>query len=246
MSKKTNEQEKTEVATPDNKVAEITKDIKNLEKKSGGFAVIMTQEEFDKANAFLIELKGRLNRVNDIVEFFTKPHKEARKRALEAMNEIAAKFAESIASYEKVEKAIKRSMSDYRLMIEKEAREKEEAARKTAEEQRKKDDAARQKAIDAGKPVPPPAPMPVAPTPVERPAATTRTSAGKSTAKKVIKFRVLDANAIPKKYRDLVYAEAVKAGILDKILKPIVNVEGMDCKIAGVEVYEDFDFAVSA
>lgn len=241
MSKKKNENDSAEVVvvSPEVKVTEIAADYKKFEKKSTAMVTILGEEDYSKANDFLIEVKGRINRVKALKEEYIKPLKENIKK-LESL------FTEPQKNYEQIEATMKRAMGDYRLMIEEEARKKEAEIKKQQEEEARIAAEKAKEAAAEGKPVPVPVPKPIVATQVARPEATVGNDAGKSTAKKVVKFEITDADAIPKKYKDLVYAEAVKKGILKTILTPIVKVEGMTCDIKGIRVYEDFDISVTA
>jgi len=234
MSKKKSEvNNEIVVVSPEVKVTEIAADFKKFEKKSTAIVTILSEEDYSKANDFLIEVKGRINRVKALKEEYIKPLKDNIKK-LEAL------FTEPQKNYEQIEAVVKRGMASFRLMIEEEAKKKEAQLKAQQAEDEKKALEAKKK----GEPVP--VPKPIVNTQVARPDSTVGNDAGKSTAKKVVKFEVLDADAIPKKYKDLVYAEAVKKGILEQVLRPVVKVEGMKCDIKGIRVFEDFDISVTA
>lgn len=215
------------------KVQEIASDFKKFEKKSGALVTILSEEDYAGANDFLIEVKGRINRVKALRDEYVKPLKENIKK-LESL------FTEPQKNYEQIEAVVKRAMGNYRMMIEQEARKREEEFRKKQEEETRK----AREAAKKGEPVPVPKPI-VAPE-IMRPESTVRNDAGKSTAAKVVKFEVIDADKLPKKYKDLVFDMAVKKGLVEQVLRPVVKVEGMKCAISGIRVYEDFDISVTA
>jgi len=220
MSKKEIEQ------SPEQKVIEIAKDYGKLEKKSEKI-IISDEKQYAEANAFIVEIKGRINRVKALKNEYVKPLKENIKK-LESL------FTDPIKNYEKIEFATKRLMSDFRIEEERKAREEEEKLRKQQEKEA-------EKAEKKGEPAP------IAPiATVERVAPTIKTEAGKSTASKVVKFKITDANKLPKKIRDAIYAKAIERGLAEQFIRPIVKVEGMNCKITGIRVYEDFDISVTA
>jgi len=219
--------EASPVATAEEKVAEIGKDLSKFEKRQVGVSVIENDGGLASANEFLVDVKGRINRIKELKDEYVKPLKESVKK-------IESLFNTPLRSYEQIESGVKRAMSDYRLECEKVAKAEEERLRKLRE-------AEAAKAKKQGKPAPT---APVAT--VERKEATMNTSAGKSTAKKVVKFEIVDANAIPKKYRDMVYLRAVERGLLDPIIRDVVKIDGMNTNVPGVRVYEDFDISVTA
>jgi len=221
------------VASPEVKVQEIALDFKKFEKKSGSMVTILSEEDYRSANDFLIEVKGRINRVKLLKDEYIKPLKE-NIRKLESL------FTDPQKNYERIEAIVKRSMGDFRLMVEKEAREQERLFHVKQEEENRK----RLEAAKKGEDVPAPKPM-IAPT-VVRPESTIKSDEGKSTASKVVKFELIDASKLPKKYKDLVFDLAVSKGLVEQVLRPVVKVEGMKCDITGIRVYEDFDISVTA
>jgi len=232
-NKKIDEENGVIIVSPEVKVNEIASDFKKFEKKSNNIVTVLSEEDYAKANNFLIEVKGRINRVKELKNGYIKPLKENIKK-LEIL------FTEPQKNYEQIETVVKRAMGDYRLMIEEEARKKEAEIRKQQEEEAKKALEAKKK----GEPVP--VPKPIITSEVVRPNPTMKNELGRSTSRKVIKFEIIDSEAIPKKYKDLVYAEAVKKGILKSVLAPVVKIEGLKCTIKGIKVYEDFEISVSA
>lgn len=213
--------------TAEQKVVEISKDLATFEKRQPKIIVITDEKSLAVANDFLVEVKGRVNRIKALKTEYLAPLKESVKKIEELFNN-------PLKNYEQLETAVKRAMSDFRIAEERKAR--EEEARLEAE---------RKKQIEAAGKKGNPAPI-IPKATVERPQATVKSEGGKSSSKKVVKFRITDPDAIPKKYKDLVYAKAVEKGILEQIIRPVVNLEGMKTDIAGVEVYEDFEISVSA
>ena len=226
--------EKTQ--SPEEKVVDISKDFKKLSVKSEK-ATITKEEHYVEANTFLVEIKGRINRVKALKLEYVKPLKDNIKK-LESL------FIEPINNYEEIERHIKRLMSDFRLKEENEAREKEAKLREK-----------REKEIEKAKKKGKPAPITPVPT-IERKEATVKTESGKSTSKKVIKFEIEDATKLPKKYRDQIFAKAVEKGIADQVMRPQMKL-GLEIsrdeksgevvtKLSGVKVWEDFDISVTA
>mgnify|MGYP003137110400 CR=1 FL=1 len=223
---------------PEDKVAEISKDIVKIEKRQSNIAVT-SQEEYDSANEFLIEVKGRINRIKELVEQFNSPHQEIRRTALAAMQANTALFAEPLEKYQAIESGVKRVMGDWQLAENKRIREEEEKARKEQEEA----EAAAAEAAKNGEevaPAPAPAPRPV----VAQPKKTQSTESGSSTAKNVVKFEITDVLSLPKKYRDLILEDALKRGHANTIIDKFVKAEGLKFKAKGVRVYEDVDISV--
>lgn len=225
MPKKNDE---VEVIAPEKKVAEIAKDFKKLDKKSQTLVVVQSEEDYGKANEFLVEVKGRINRVKALHTEYVKPLKDHIKK----LDEL---FKEPQRNYEAIESSVKRAMSDFRVEQNRIAAE-EEAKRKAEEE------AAAKEAEANGDKAPAPAPQP----PAVKPTTTHRTDAGKSSEVTVTKFEITDVNKLPKKYKDAILEEALKSGLADKVLRPYVKADGMKFKANGVRVYEDVEIRVSA
>ena len=227
---------KEKIQSPEEKVVDISKDFKKLSVKSEK-ATITKEEHYTEANAFLVEVKARINRVKALKLEYVKPLKDNIKK-LESL------FNDPIKNYEGIESHIKRLMSDFRMEEERKARAEEAKLRAKREKEIKK-------AEDKGKPAPV-TPVPI----VERKEATVKTDEGKSTAKKIIKFQIEDAEKLPKKYRDQIFAKAVEKGIADQIMRPQMKL-GLEIsrdeksgdvvtKLKGVKVWEDFDISVTA
>lgn len=216
---------KNENLSAEKKVEEINVALVDLQKKLV-VKEITTDKALEKTTQDLILVKGYINKIKDIRDQFIKPIKE-NIRNLEKL------FTDPQKKAEEFEALLKKEISAYRLMLDKKAKEEEDRLRKEQEKEIKKAEA-------KGKVAPV---VPVAT--VERMPVTTKTESGKSSAKKVVKFEITDANAIPKKYRDLVYYKAVEKGLLDQVIRQLVKVDGMNLNMAGVRVYEDFDISVS-
>lgn len=215
----------TEVA-PEKKVEQIAKDITKYEKGAGNL-VIDSEDGYQGASAFLGEVKGRINRVKEIHTEYVQPLKDHVKK-------LDALFKEPIKSYEAVEAQVKRAMADYRIAEDK--RQAEEQARLNEEHEKA------QKEAEKTGDVPVPTPPPVAP----KMAATVESGDTKTTSSKVVKFEVTDPNKLPKKLRDAIYELAVKKGLADQIVRKEVSIHGMNAKITGVRVYEDYQISASA
>jgi hypothetical protein len=225
-----NKKEAEVVVLPEQKVDEISKDIKSFGKKLEGFLAPSTPEQYTKTVAFAQEVKGRINRVKEIVDFFVKPHQEARARALDEMKKIEALFAPTLNSYLEMERSLKGAVSTYHAEQERLAREEEDRLRREREKKEAK----------TGKPSL--APLPT----VERVAPTMKTETGKTTAKKVWKFEVVNLAELrkDKAFMDLFWNAVVEKGIHDSIIRNMVRAGVRE--IGGVRIYEDFDVSISA
>jgi hypothetical protein len=230
MPKTKKETEETEVVIlPEQKVEEISKDIKTFGKKAESFLAIKSQEDYNKTTAFIVEVKGRLNRMKEVIEFFTKPFQDARKKALDDMKKVEALFAPSLNSYMDMESNLKMAMSSFKMNEDRRIREEERLAR----EKREKED--RNGNFN-------PAPMPT----VERVAPTVATDKGKATANKVWKFEVLQLAELrkDKAFMDSFWNATVEKGLHEQVLRNMVRAGVRE--VAGVRIYEDFDISVRA
>ncbi len=182
-------------AMPEVKLAEITKEVDNIQRKATTI-VVTSAEELKDATVFVSGVKARMDKIEEWRLFFTKPLLDQKKK-------IDDLFKAQAQPLERVFATVKRAMSDYALEVERKAREEEEKLRKAREAQDAKREA-------AGKPIN------LAPVrTVEREAATVRTEAGSSTQKKFWTFEVTDATKVPKKYTkvdETAIRNAVKAG----------------------------------
>lgn len=231
--KKTTAAKKVVADTPEAKVAEIEKAIIPLQKEASA-VVIKSEEDFAEATTLVAKVKGYINRVTEVQEFFTNPHKKARADALTAMRKIEALFAPKLVPLEAMEKSIKRAMSDYRIEQENKTR---------AEEKRLQDirDKANEKREEEGKgqiltPV----------KSVERPMATMKTEQGNATMKKTWKHETTDRDALytDKAFLAKLFTFCIEKGHDEQVLRAMVK-EGVR-EVAGVRIYEDFDVSVAA
>lgn len=223
------EEAKVEVVTAEQKIVQITTDLAGFEKRKPKIVVIKDEKQLAQANDFLVEIKGRVNRIKAIKTEYLEPLKESVKK-MESL------FNDPLKSYEEIEAAVKRGMADFRIEQEKIAQAEEARLKKQRD-----DEEAEAKKNNKPAPI-----APIVSVARVQSGMVSKSGAGSSSSTKVVKFTVEDSEAIPKKYKDLVYAEAVKKGILDQILRPIVKVEGMKTDIKGVRVYEDFVISVKA
>ena len=222
--------------SPDEKLVLISADIKKI-KKRVGIIKITDEKTYASANKLVIDIKNRVNRLDELKDETVKPIKDF-------VKVVEAKLKEPRDKYSSMELTVKRSMSDFQIEEESKVREKEAKLRAKREKEIEKAEA-------KGKPAPV-TPVPI----VERKEATVKTDEGKSTAKKIIKFQIEDAEKLPKKYRDQIFAKAVEKGIADQIMRPQMKL-GLEIsrdeksgevvtKLKGVKVWEDFDISVTA
>lgn len=230
MAKKAEKkEEKVVVVSAEQKVMEITKDLGGFEKKQPRVAKIENEKGLEKANEFLVDVKGRVNRIKALKEEYVTPLKDAVKK-------VESLFNEPLKSYEEIEGLVKRGISDFRL-------EQDRLAKIEADKIKKQQEEAAEKAKEQGEP----APVSVAPMPsIQKPETHMKTDNGSSSSSKVVKFEVTDPNELPKKYKDLILEEAFKKGIHNTIIRKVVATEGMKTNIKGVRVFEDYQVSVSA
>lgn len=218
--------------TPEMKIAEISKEVARVEKEASGM-VVKTKEDYEAASAFLSSVvKPRVNRIKELVEFFTAPHKKARQDALNAMRDIDAMFAKTLAPLENIERNVKAAMSGY--LREEDAKARKEEARLAAlrEKQNERREEKGQDAIVA--------PLPT----IERSEATVKSDVGgKTTAKKVWKFEIENASQLPSHIVNEVLRRAADKGIVSSVIRDAVS--GGAREIAGVRIYEDFDISAT-
>lgn len=220
------------VETPEKKIAEISKEIAKVERDAKGIAV-KTKEDYEKASVFLSgTVKPRINRITELMKFFTDPYVEQRRVALAKKQEIEALFEKQLAPLTEIETSIKRAMGAF-LRAEEEAIRKEEA--RLAALRAKQDERREEKGL-----APIATPLPT----IERPVATVQGEAGgKTTAKKVWKFEIEAYSKLPQSVIDEVLYQAKEAGIYEKVIRKMVA-SGVR-EITGVRVYEDFDISAS-
>lgn len=233
MAGKTAKKVTPKVETPEAKIAEISKEITRVEKEAQAI-VITDREGYEGASKFLSgTLKPRVNRIKELVELFVKPHQDARRNALEAMKQIENLFAPSLTKLETLERNIKQGMAGF-LRAEEEAARKEEARLQKLRE--KQDERREEKGLE-----PILAPLPT----VERQETTVKNEeGGKTTAKKVWKFEIVNRHAFAENVTSAILEEAYATGLTEKVVRKMVNA-GMR-ELAGVRIYEDFDISASA
>lgn len=228
MAKKTKEKEDKLVIVPEQKVEEMSKDIKSFGKKVDSYLKIKTREDYEKTTKFIVDVKARINRVKEVLEFFVKPHQDARKKALEEMKKIEVLFAPSLKSYEDMECALKEAMSGWQREQDKLARDEEDRLRRLREKREE-----RTGEIDL-------TPLPT----IARQEAVVSSDSGKATAKKVWKFEVVAYSELPKKVVDEILYQAKERGITEMVIRNMVKAGEREIK--GVRIFEDFDISVQA
>lgn len=203
------------VDTPESKIKEISADVKKQQSVAQKL-VVTSPEEVVKATEFLGGIKARLKKIEDLRTAFVKPLNDHVKT-------INAMFKEQSSPLEAIETTVKRSISDFKLEEEKKARAEEARLAKIRDTANAKREEKGQDQIFT----------PVKT--VERSEQTVNTDAGRSTAKKVWKYRIVDIDKVPRQYLrcEIKHSEVTKA----------IN-EGL--KIEGLDIYEDFDISVTA
>ena len=225
---------KVKIQTPETAIAEIGKELAEITKSSEKIITIKSQETYEEASLFLSStLKPRINKIKETSNFFTEPYVEQRRVALENKNRVEGLFNQTLKPLLDLELSIRKSMSTY-------LREAEEIARKEEEkllEKREKQDAKREaKGLD---PIATPVPT------IERPVATVKNdSGGKTTAKKVWKFEIVDYDNLPEVVTTMVFQLAKEKGLVDAIVRDLVK--NGERKMEGVRIYEDFDISTRA
>lgn len=213
--KKTTKKDVAEVpATPETKIAEISKDVSVMQGKAAAL-VIKTPEDYTQATEFLVTLKARLKRVEELRLFFVEPIKKHAKS-------IDAMFKEQSFPLEQTELKVKRVMADYTMEQDRIARAEEE---RLAKLRAKQDERREEKGME-----PVAVPLPT----VERPMGTTQTVGGSATTRKVWKYRVTNLDAVP---RELLRCEVAH-------VKVQAQIDGGARAIAGLEIYEDIEVSV--
>lgn len=202
--------------SPEVKIAEISKEVAKVE-KTASVMVVKTEEDYKTANEFLVGLKGRLKRIEELRKFFVQPLNEQVKK-------INAMFGEQSAPLEAIESKVKRAMADFQL-------EKDRAARKEEERLAKLRAAQDERREEKGL-APIATPLPT----IARPETTVASESGKSTAVKVWKFEVVDINLVP---RHLLRCEVKHAAVQAQI-------DAGARQIDGLRIYEDVEIRASA
>lgn len=203
-------------ATPETRIAEISKEVAEVE-VSAAAVVVKSPEDYNTANDFLVDVKGRIKRIEEMRLFFVKPLKDQAKN-------IDAMFAKQSAPLEAIEAKLKRAMADFQLDQDKAAKKEEERLAALRDKQNERRD---EKGL---------APIAVPLPTVARPDATVRTGGGTSTAVKVFKFRITDIDKVP---RHLLRCEVKHAAVQAQI-------DAGARQIDGLEIYEDVEIRASA
>lgn len=216
-AKKVVKEPKVEVpATPESKIAEISKEVSVVQKK-GAEMVVNSEESYAVATDFLLGVKGRLKRIEELRVFFVKPLRDLAKK-------YDAMFAEQSVPLERIETAIKRSMGDYRLEQDR-AAQKEEA--RLAALREKQDERREEKGL-----APIATPLPT----IARPQSTVQGVGGAATTMKVWKFEVVNIDDVP---RHLLRCEVAHS-------KVQAQIDAGARDIAGLRIYEDVVVKASA
>lgn len=229
MAKK---KEKEVEATPESKVAEITKEIAKVEKLA--IVEVKTEADYEEASKFLSgTVKPRVNRIKELIKFFTDPYVEQRRVALENKQKIEAMFEKQVVALENIESATKKAMSVFLRIKEEEARKEEERLRKLQE---KKNERREEKGQE----------LDLTPAPsVERVDTTIKNEeGGKTVAKKVWKFEIENYSLLSKDVQARVFELARDKGLVDQVVRDLVRAGTRE--LAGVRIYEDFDISASA
>lgn len=209
------ETKKEAVMTPESKIKEISTDVKK-QITIAGKIVVEKQDDVVKATEFLGGIKNRIKKIEELRTLFVKPLNDHVKT-------INAMFKEQSAPLEQIESKVKRAISDYKLEEDRKARAEEarlEKIRATANAKRKEKGVA-------------PIETPLAT--VDRSEQTVNTEAGRTTTKKVWKFRILDINKVPRQFLRCEVAHAEVIGAINSGVR----------EIDGLEIYEDYQVGVS-
>ena len=202
--------------TPEVKIAEISKEVSVVEKRAASMTV-KTKEDVALATEFVVNVKKRINRIEELRQFFVKPLNEQVKK-------INTLFKEQSAPLEQIESTIKRSIADYTMEQDRIARKEEArlAALRAAQDARREDKGLAPIAV----------PLPT----VARPEATVKTEGGTMTTVKVWKFEVLNIDLVP---RHLLRCEVRHASVQAQI-------DAGARAIDGLRIYEDIEVRASA
>lgn len=218
--------------TPEAGIAQIEKEVSPLLKQADSIS-LKTEEDVVAATEFVANVKSKLKSIETMQDFFVTPHQEQRKKSLEAMNEIKALFAPQLEPLEKAEKKIKRAIADYRLEEERKARAEEERLAKIREK-------ANEKREEKGQ-----APILEPVKTIERADSTVKSTAGKTTTKKVWKFEIQDESLLIKDQAFIgeLLSLAINKGLHEQTLRQMVR-DGVR-EVKGVRIYEDLEVSVS-
>ena len=202
--------------TPDEKLGEIAKDLEVITAEADTYT-IQSQKDIAIATEFLVKVKARAKRIEELRQFFVKPLNDQ----VKAIND---RFKAVIKPLEEIEAKVKRSISDYTLEQERLRREEERKLQELhAKEMAKKEKAAEKAGTEF---VPTVAPK------IEKSMPSVKTESGKTTTIKVWKFEVTEAAAVPREYLvvdETLIRKAVQAGARE---------------IPGVRIYEDIQVKV--
>lgn len=202
--------------TPDEKLGEIAKDLEVITAEADTYT-IQSQNDIAIATEFLVKVKARAKRIEELRQFFVKPLNDQ----VKAIND---RFKSVIKPLEEIEAKVKRSISDYTLEQDRQRREKE----RELQEAHAKEMAKQEKAADrAGTEF-----VPTAAPKIEKAMPSVKTESGKTTTIKVWKFEVKDAAAVPREYLvvdETLIRKAVQAGARE---------------MPGVRIYEDVQVKV--
>lgn len=215
---------KMKIATPEQKIVEIKKDLTTIEKKSEKMLVIRSEEDVVLSTEFLSQAKARADRIEEIRLSFTKPINAG----LTAINKM---YKEPYNSYITMMQKVKRAIGDYRLEEERKAQKEEERLEKVRDEKNKRNE-------EKGK-----APDITPVKTVERPETVVKSDSGKTTTIKVWKFEIEDVNKLPESYKKTILDFAVEKGLADTVIRKVVNAGIRE--IEGVRIYEDIEVRVS-
>lgn len=232
MGKK--DEKKPKVETPEEKVAEISKEITKVSNEAKKLVTITTQDQYEKAGVWLSTVvKPRINRIKEVAASFTDPWKESRKTALAEMNRIEAMFATSLKPLEAIEASVKSGMGTFLRIQDEAARKEEKRLEDLRNKQNEKREAAGKDAIAT--------PLPT----VARPQQTVSSvGGGRSTAKQVWKFEIKDRRSFSETVQAAILEEAYTTGLTEKVIRKMVAAGMHD--INGVRIYQDYDVSVTA
>jgi hypothetical protein len=224
--------EKVVVETPEVKIAEISRAVAKVEKEAQSI-VVTNKEQYEGASKFLSStLKPYINRVNELVKFFTDPYVEQRRIALAKKQEIEELFNKQLSPLLAVETEVKKSMGNYLRQQEESARQEEARLAKLREKQNERREEKGQEPVAT--------PLPT----VERVAPTVKNEdGGKTVAKKVWKFELENSTQLPKEVVAEILTQAHQAGIYDKVIRKMVA-SGVH-EMSGVRIWEDFDISAT-
>lgn len=189
--------------------------------------IITNNEEFEKGNNILREIKSRAKKVKE----YWKGPKEA---ANAAHKELVAKEAQMLKPLQEAETIIKKAMLAYDAEIKRQQREAEEAARKQREEEVKRMEALAEKAQEQGDEDTAEIMRDMAEAvPIKQINVSAPTTNGVS-VRMIRKARVTDEKLVPA-YFDGYELRTINMSILNSLAKMTSG----DSKIPGVEFYEE-------